>query len=141
MNSKHNQVSSVNVDKAVDIGTTQMKEFEEKFPDGFYETISLNVETMAITKKSFKVGDSKVYNTELIYSRVIGLQASSREVSINEVMSRELSPIPTALFNDSGDMRISKSKSTLKSLTKVDVLVRHAAQEAKCTVIDGCALL
>ncbi len=71
MNSKHNQVSSVNVDKAVDIGTTQMKEFEEKFPDGFYETISLKVETMAITKKSFKVGDSKVYNTELIYSRVI----------------------------------------------------------------------
>ncbi len=72
---------------------------------------------------------------------MIGLQASSREVSINEVMSCALSPIPTALFNDSGDMQISKSKSTLKSLTKVDVSARHAAQEAKCTVIDGCALL
>ena len=72
----------------------------------------MKVETMAVTKKSFKVGDSKMYNTELIYSRVIGLQASSIELSITDILSCELSPIPTALFNDSGDMRISKSKST-----------------------------
>ena len=133
--------SSVNVDEAIDIGTRQMKEFEESLPDGFYETISKKVETMAITKKSFRVGDSKVYNTELIYSRVIGLQASSREVNITDVMSCELSPIPTGLFSDSGDMRISKSKSTLKNLTKVDASSRQAAKEATCTAIDGCALL
>ena len=133
--------SSVNVDEAIDIGTRKMKEFEESLPDGFYETISMKVETMAITKKSFRVGDSKVYNTELIYSRVIGLQASSREVNITDVMSCELSPIPTGLFSDSGDMRISKSKSTLKNLTKVDASSRQAAKEATCTVIDGCALL
>ena len=52
-----------------------------------------------------------------------------------------LSPIPTGLFSDSGDMRISKSKSTLKNLTKVDASSRQAAKEATCTVIDGCALL
>ncbi len=38
-----NGPSSVNVDKAVDIGTTQMKEFEEKLPGGFYETISMKL--------------------------------------------------------------------------------------------------
>ena len=38
-------------------------------------------------------------------------------------------------------MRISKSKSDLKKLTRVDVSARHVAQEATCTVIDGCALL
>ena len=101
----------------------------------------MKVVTMAATKKSLKVGDTKVYNTELIYSRVIGLQASSRDVSINEVMSCELSPIPTALFSDSGEMRIAKSKSALKNLTKVDVSARHATQDSTCTVIDGCALL
>ena len=76
-----------------------------------------------------------MYNTELIYSRVIGLQASSRDVSINEVMSCELSPVPTALFSDSGEMRIAKSKLALKNLTKVDVSARHATQDSTCTVM------
>ena len=84
------------------------------------------------------MGDNKVYNSELIYSRVIGLQASPRDISFSEVISCELSPVPTALFNDSGEMRISKSKSDLKKLTRVDVSARHVAQEATCIVIDGC---
>lgn len=33
-----------------------MKEFETKLPDDFYESIPMNVETMATTKKSLKVG-------------------------------------------------------------------------------------
>ena len=129
--------SSVNIDKAIDIGTRQMKEFERKLPDNFYESIPMKVTTMAATKKSLKMGDSKFYNTELIYSRVIGLQASSRDISITEVISCELSPIPTALFNDSGEMQISKSKSDLKNLTKIDVSARHVTQEVTCTVIDN----
>ena len=133
--------SSVNVDKAIDIGTRLMVEFVRKLPHGFYDTISMKVETMAATKKSCAVGDSKVYNTELIYSRVIGLQASTRDVHISEVMSCELSPVPTALFNDSGEMRTSKSKSALKNLTKVEISARYITQDSACTVIDGCALL
>ena len=133
--------SSVNVDEAIDIGTRQMEEFERKLPDGFYDSIPMKVETMAVTKKSVKVADSKVYNTELIYSRVMGLQASSRDINISEVISCELSPVPTALFNDSGEMRISKSKSELKNLTKVEISARYPTPEATCTVIDGCTLL
>ena len=67
---------SVNVDETIDIGTRQMEEFKSKLPDGFYDSIPMNVETRAVTKKSVKVVDNKVYNTELIYSRVMGLQAS-----------------------------------------------------------------
>ena len=133
--------SSVNVDETIDIGTRQMEEFESKLPDGFYDSIPMNVETMAVTKKSVKVADSKVYNTELIYSRVMGLQASSRDINISEVISCELSPVPTALFNDTGEMRISKSKSDLKNLTKIEASARHPTPEATCTVIDSCALL
>ena len=118
-----------------------MEEFERKLPDGFYDSIPMKVETMAVTKKSVKVADSKVYNTELIYSRVVGLQASSREININEVISSELSPVPTALFSEFGEMRISKSKSDLKKLTMLDISARNSMSETNCTVIDGCALL
>jgi len=50
----------------------QMEEFERKLPDGFYDSIPMKVEIMAVTNKSVKVVDTKVYNTELIYSKVMG---------------------------------------------------------------------
>eukprot|EP00057_Strongylocentrotus_purpuratus_P006687 XP_011661161.1 PREDICTED: uncharacterized protein LOC105436849 isoform X1 [Strongylocentrotus purpuratus] len=109
---------SVNVDRVVETGAQQMGEFERKLPGGFYDTISKKVQTMAVMKKSIfriDVGDSKVYDTKLIYSRVIGLQASSRDVEFHDVISCELSPIPTALFDEYGDMDISKSKAALKN--------------------------
>ena len=46
-------------------------------------TISLGVNKE--TKKSIKVGAVKVYDTNLIYSRVIGLQASDRPVDIADI--------------------------------------------------------
>ena len=60
--------SSVNIDKVLDISTRQMNEFERKLPDGCYDTIKKEVETMAVTKKSSKMGEHKVYDTNLIYS-------------------------------------------------------------------------
>ena len=129
--------SSVNVDKTIDIGTSQMKDFEKNFPHGFYDPIQKKVETMAVMKKSIKVGENKICDTNLIFSRVIGLQSSSRDVDIKAVLSFELSPIPTALFTDSGEMRISKSKSVLKNATKIEVSARQVTQDSTCTVIDG----
>ena len=46
-------------------------------------TISLGVNKE--TKKSIKVGAVKIYDTNLIYSRVIGLQASDRTVDIADI--------------------------------------------------------
>ena len=57
---------SVNVDKAVDIGTKQPKEFESNLPGGFHDTISMRVVTMLHMKKSIDFGDKKVYDTNLI---------------------------------------------------------------------------
>lgn len=133
---------SVNVHNAISIATQQMKDFENSWPEGFHNPIQKKVITMAATKKSIQVGGTQVYDTNLIYSRVIGLQASSREVDISEVMSHELSPVPTALFEDSGDMRSAKSKSALKKITQVEVVpTRSTLQNITCTIIDGCALL
>ena len=46
-------------------------------------TISLGVNEE--TKKSIKVGAVKVYDTNFIYSRVIGLQASYKPVDIADL--------------------------------------------------------
>ena len=45
---------------------------------------------------------------------------SSREVDLTDVFSHELAPVPTSMFEDSGDMRITKSKSTLKRKLQVE---------------------
>ena len=50
-----------------------MSDFENSWPEGFNEKISRMVKTQADAGKFLKVGDVKVFDTELIYSRVIGL--------------------------------------------------------------------
>ncbi len=129
----------VNVSNAIAIGEKQQKEFEESLPAGFWDTIKKEVKTMAVTKTGIPIGFSTLYDTELIFARVIGMQASGREVDFRDVLSYELSPIPTSLFDDLGEMRICKAKSDLKNNTKVEVSARN--REMDCTVLDGSALL
>ena len=70
--------SSVNIN-AIEIGRLQMQESEAGWPTGFYNTISKRVvKTMTVTKKHVQIREVKVFDTSLIYSRVIGVQASSR---------------------------------------------------------------
>ena len=45
---------------------------------------------------------------------VIRLQASSRDVDIYDVLSHELAPIPTSMFTEVEETRISKAKYVLK---------------------------
>ena len=59
------------------------------------------IKTMAVMKKGISIGSKVLYDTELIVSRVMGLQASSREVNFKDVLSYELAPIPNALVDDS----------------------------------------
>ena len=81
-------------------------------------------------------------------------------MDFKDVLSYELAPIPTALFDDSGktllyhyhlyiciisdlflgDMRICKSKADLKKITRVEVSTRNVDRK-DCTVLDGCAIL
>ena len=95
----------VNVDRALEIGETTMKTFELSWPTGFNAPISKEVKTMQLMKKHVGVGAIKVYDTKtnVIYSRIIGLQASGREVDIDDVLKYELAPIPMAMFDSSGD--------------------------------------
>ena len=118
--------TEVNVHNAVTIGTEQMKVFESRLPQGLYETITKRVVTMDHARKHVKVGAVKVFDTNLTYSRVIGLQARERDIDIKDVLGHELAPVPTSMFDDTGDMRIAKSKYTLKKILQVEVSDRVA---------------
>ena len=117
-----------------------MKTFELSWPTGFNAPISKEVKTMQLMKKHVGVGAIKVYDTNVIYSRIIGLQASGREVDIDDVLKYELAPIPMAMFDSSGDMRVAKTKSTLKRQLQVETSNRITDQD-NCLIIDGSAML
>ena len=74
-------------------------------------TVQVNVKVhllnlVADTKKSANIVTRKAFDINLIYSRVICLQVSNRD--IDHLVSLELAPLPAALFAD------STSKSNLK---------------------------
>ena len=98
-------------------------------------TISLGVHKE--TKKSIKVGAVKVYDTNLIYSRVIGLQASDRP----DLLAHELAPDPPAQYTDSGELRTASAKSVLKTNTPQLLSARGAQENVDVIVIDGSGYL
>ncbi len=134
------QISStiVNADQALDIGVAQMKRFQSTWPESFNKPLSKCVTTMQVGKKSVKGDGIQVYDTELIYNRVLGLQ-QSRDLDFKDVLMYEMSPIPQALFDEHGDMRIY-SKAVLKKKLQIEVSARHANRQ-DLFIIDGCALL
>ena len=80
-----------------------------------------------------------VCGPSLIYSRVLCLQ-KVRDVNMKDVLGYELSHVPPSMFDKTGDMRISKAKSTLKAKLQVELTMRRTASP-KATVLDGCAIL
>lgn len=132
---------TVNVHNAVAIGTKQMQEFESGWPKKFNDTISKRVTTISDSKKHIKIGTKKIFDTTVIYSRVIGIQASSRDIDIENVLSHELAPVPTSMFDDSGVLRICKSKSDLKNRLFKESSSRCALSSVSATVLDGSAVL
>ena len=102
-------------------------------------TISLGVNKE--TKRSIKVGAVKVYDTNLIYSRVIGLQASDRPVDIADLLAHEHARVPSPLFTDSGELRTASAKSVLKTNTVQLLSARRAQENVDVIVIDGSAYL
>ena len=130
---------AVNVDNSVAMGKEQMKPFETGWPNTFYEPLSNKVVTMSVTKKRIKLGSADCFDTKLIYSRVMRLM-SSRDVDLKDVFSHKLAPVPTSMFEDNGEMRITKSKSTLKRKLQVEQSSRTLPTPGTI-VVDGCTIL
>ena len=128
----------VNADEYIKIGREQMTEFESGWPTSFNKTLNNNVTMMTSAKKSITLDGKPVYDTELIYTRVICLQ-QYRDIDITDVLSYELSPVPASLFDESGAMR-AQSKAVLKTKLQVEQSIRiQGVPDA--VIIDGCAML
>ena len=75
--------------------------------------------TMAESKRCTQIGSTATFDTELIFSRVMSL-ITSRDIDVEDIFCYELTPIPTSLFTDTGDMRINITKSVLKRNLQVE---------------------
>ena len=117
-----------------------MQTFKKGWPDSFYDPLRKLVVTIDVEKKHALVGKKRVYDQELIYAHVIGLMASSREVKIDDVLTYELSAYPPSMFNPNGEMKIAKSKSTLKHVLQVTISKRTCLN-ADVIIYDVSALL
>ena len=91
---------------------------------------------MKTPKEAKKRKVVEVYNTKIIFSRVLYLNSTDK-IKINDLFSYEVAPIPTSLFKDAGDGRYSTSKVDLKNALKVAVSERNIIPKA--TLIDVCA--
>ena len=127
-----------NVNRSVAIGVHQMNEFKQSLPLGFRNKLSSKVVTMAQISKKGKDEIVEVYNTEIIFSRVIYL-LSLKKLDLETLFNYELSPVVTSLVYDSGEPRYCNTKSVLKKKLKIEVSSRGIQAEA--TVIDGGGML
>ena len=124
--------AKVNAPFALEIGQAQMQEFENSWPKGFHDVIPRKVIIMAMTKKHIKADETPVYDTELIYTRVMCLQ-QSRDINVEELLSYELSAVPPSMFDENGEMRITTTKSTMKRKLQVEHSSRHGSSP-QCTI-------
>ena len=136
------QEPNLNVDRALGLGIAQMLDYESRWPLGFYRKLFKNVKTMAaVIKQSTRLGGSHyILDSEFIYAWVIDLMVSPREtISMETLFSSELAPHPTALLDESGEMK-NTAKSILKTKMQVQCGIRNK-EAPKVVIIDGCALL
>ena len=87
-----------------------MQQFINDLLDGFYKPLTVVALTMKKLKKSIKVNEVEVLDTSLIYSRAFSLQLTNVALRVENAFSFELSPVLTSMFDDTGDMRSTKSK-------------------------------
>ena len=80
-----------------------------------------------------------MFDTSLLFSRVLCLQ-KVRYIDIRDVMGYKLAGVPPIMFDETGEIHIIKSKSTLKSKRQVEVTdCRSIPPDA--TILDDCAIM
>ena len=130
---------TINVDNAVSLKVSKMREFESSWPEGFNVPLSTKVVTMAVSNKKTKEGSGVSFDTELIFGRVIGL-LSTRSLDLENLFQHELAPIPTSMFLDNGEMRLVTTKAVLRHKLQCEQS-SEMYQEPSLVIIDGCAVL
>ena len=96
----------------------------------FDETVHRRLTTMAVSQNHIKVSEMKMFDIEMIYDRAMALQCSQQNYDTNNLMAHELSPRPASMFDDSGAMKVAKTKAVLSNDLKVEVARIHVAVDA-----------
>ncbi len=95
---------------------------------------------MSILKsKTSKFSNMKIFDTEMIYAQAMALQCSQRNYNTQNLMLHELASRPASMFDESGPMRVVKTKYVLKNNLKVEVPWRHA--EIGSWFLGACTVL
>ena len=91
-----------------------------------------------IDQKSACVDDVDVFETKAIYGRIISL-IGLQQINLETEWNYELTPIPTALFEDNGEMQYPKGNTVfMKTLEVTSSGCTH--QDWAALVIDGNAI-
>ena len=75
--------------------------------ESFNQVVPKIVKTMGYSKKHIKHGEKKIFDTSVIFSRLIGLQASCRGIDLDEALRFELTLFPLRCLKTLGVMRYS----------------------------------
>ena len=94
----------VNVDNTLAIGEQMLQKFRADLPDTFHRPIKKEVVTMEWPKKEVQVGTTNIYDMEKLYAGLLVI-SQSRDIHLSQFFKHELSPVPSALVNEYGDMR------------------------------------
>ena len=74
--------------------------------------------TIKKLKKSKTFNEVEVIDISLIYSRVIAIRLKNEALNVENVFSFELYPVPTFVFDDTGNMSSKKSTSRDSKISK-----------------------
>ena len=126
----------VNVADALSIGEEAYLNFKKNIFDKFHQKVEQKVYTMKIMQKGIQVGDKTIYNMEKLYARFLIL-SQKRNITLENLFSYELAPLPPSLFDENGLMR----KSNKSKLTKKLEFISEDIPDIDYEIVDGNELL
>ena len=109
---------------------------------GFYDPVKQTVKTLNVSRKGVKAGEKKILDPEVVYARALALRCidSDFHFDFESILSHELAPFPTSMFEEEGLLRICRQKSKLMNSLKVAASARLSTSNPTAVFVDGCAI-
>ena len=106
---------TVNDQDALAIGSKQSKQFSVSLSSNSHTSIKRKVKSTEALKKAVIVKGKLIYDVETLFSRLLVL-GQQRSVDVAEIFQFKLSPVPTALIDESSCLRKGNKAMLLKSM-------------------------
>ena len=126
----------INVHKVTEIGDQMASSFIDSLPADFHTPVKRKIQTMEKLKRGIKVGSSTIYDLQTVYARLL-IISQHRSVCLKDIFQYELCAVPSALFDEYGDMRTGNKAILADKLPASFVDSVHPDVE----IVDGNALI